>query len=48
MKNYNTQFYKNKVKGKDFISLTDKELKEDLQIQDKDIKILTVYIELLK
>ncbi len=30
MKNYNHSFYKNKIKGKDLLSLTEKELKSDL------------------
>lgn len=44
LKNYKEIFYKNKIKGKDLISLNEKELKEDLKMKMGDRKRFLNYI----
>jgi hypothetical protein len=47
MKSYKEIFYSNKIKGKDLLTLTERELKEDLKMRMGDRKKLLNYVEFL-
>lgn len=47
MGSYKEIFYKNKIKGKDLMSLTDKELMNDLRIKMGDRKRMLNYLAFL-
>ena len=47
MKSYKEIFYSNKIKGKDLLTLTERELKEDLKMRMGDRKKLQTYVEFL-
>ena len=47
MKSYKEIFYSNKIKGKDLLTLTERELKEDLKMMMGDRKKLLNYISFL-
>lgn len=47
LKSYKEIFYSNKIKGKDLLTLTERELKEDLKMKMGDRKKLLNFVEFL-